>query len=63
MNLLNIFMAVKKKVIDQVEESTEVSTLKCIVNDQNGNEVQVFNNVEEAYKFASENGYSVNISN
>ena len=46
----------KKKVVDE-----EVKPF-CVVSDQKGNEVQTFDNVEEAYKFASENGYQVTIS-
>lgn len=59
MNLFKLFMA-KKKVVEEGEvvESTPV----CTVSDQNGNEVQVFDNVTEAYAFASENGYQVSIT-
>jgi len=59
MNLFNIFMEKKKVVEGEVVEST----VKCTVSDQQGNEVQVFDNVNDAYAFASENGYQVNISN
>jgi hypothetical protein len=59
MNLFKLFMA-KKKIVEEGE--VVESTLTCVVSDQNGNEVQVFDNVNDAYAFASENGYQVNIT-
>lgn len=59
MNLFNIFMA--KKKVEEVVEGEILPT--CVVCDAQGVEVQTFSNVQEAYAFASENGYSVNISN
>lgn len=53
----------KKKVILEETSLENNSSPRCTVSDSNGNEVQVFNNVNDAYRFASENGYSVNISN
>lgn len=40
---------------------TEVKTPNITVNDQTGNLVKTFTNTEEAYAFAGENGYQVNI--
>lgn len=62
MEFIKKFMA-KKKVILEETSLENNSSPRCTVSDSNGNEVQVFNNVNDAYRFASENGYSVNISN
>lgn len=52
----------KAKTVENVEiESVEVKPV-CVVSDQQGNQVKVFDNATEAYAFASENAYQVNIS-
>lgn len=45
-----------------VAVETEVKTPNITVNDQTGNLVKTFTNAEEAYAFAGENGYQVNVA-
>lgn len=47
-------------VVEIVE--TEVKTPNITVNDQTGNLVKTFTNADEAYAFAGENGYQVNVA-
>lgn len=49
-------------VPEVVETQTEVKLPNITVNDQSGNLVQTFANVDEAIAFASENGYQVNVA-
>lgn len=52
----------KRTVSEEAETNEEVvRTVEIKVNDQSGNLVQIFDNTEEAYAFAGENGYQVNI--
>lgn len=51
----------EENVVAPVVE-TEVKLPNITVNDQSGNLVQTFANADEAYAFAGENGYQVNVA-
>lgn len=67
MNTEEIVIETPFEVVTEVTAPTEnANTIDKVptitVNDQSGNLVQTFTNVEEAIAFAGENGYQVNVA-